>query len=181
VESLTKDPELENSTGQAPPLRVRRRHVRSTAADLLATPKSAGSRGTSKTRCPNRGHRATRGTLDAAGGSVQPTPAPLGAEVEARRARALITLVRPTAPPRRAEMPADWACAIGRHWMTKAARTTPPSRTTTLGGIRGTRKTYNATSECSAQNQTLQHRCSSDLSSQSRSALHMASIRLNAA
>ncbi len=113
---------------------------------------------------PNRGHRAIKGIPDAVRRSARPTPLPLGAEVEPRRARALITLVRPTPAPLGAEMPADRACAIGREWMTKTGRTTPPSRTATLCRIRGTCKARNADSERSAQNQTLQHRCSSHLS-----------------
>jgi len=104
------------------------------------------------------------GTLYAARGSVRPTPLPPGAEVEPRRARALKTLVRPAAPSLGAEMPADRTCATGRHWMTKAARTTPPSRAAALCGIRGTCKACNAESECSPQNQIFQHRYSSDLS-----------------
>jgi hypothetical protein len=123
-----------------------------------------GRRGPEADAMPNRGHRAAKGTLDTARGSVRPTPPPLGAEVESWRARALITLVRPTPPPLGAEVESWRARAIGRHWMTKAGRTTPPSRTATLCGIRGTCKACNADSERSARNQTLQHRCSSNLS-----------------
>jgi hypothetical protein len=111
-----------------------------------------------QTRCPIVGTAPTKETPDAARRSVRPTPLPLGAEVERRRARALKTYVRPTPLPLRAEMPADRACAIDRHRMAKAGGTAPPSWTATLRGICCT---CNAHSERSAQNQTPQHRCSS--------------------
>ena len=57
--------------------------------------------------------------------------------MESWRTSALISLVRPAALPLRAEMPPDWACAVGRERMAKAVRPTPPSRPTILRRIGG--------------------------------------------
>jgi hypothetical protein len=81
-------------------------------------------------------------------------------EMESRRTGALKSLVRPAALAFGPQMPADRTGTGDRHGMTPATGTAPPSRSTSLGGIRGAREARSKADD-SAQNQGLQHVISS--------------------